>query len=253
MPTFAHGRDTVLFYRGYNLGQYCKEVNWVTEVDTPETTAFGSTSRSYVAGFPNTTATASGMYSAALGATALPEIDNFMDAAMGTTPGWLIYGPIGGTVGTPVGSPAKVGFVHGTNYSVTGSVTDVVGIAADFQVSDQFYGDANFWVSPLDTRSGNGTHNWTLDRTVGEPTTGQTFRIWAQGLNTSDVSVTMTLKHSVDNSTYVDLTTSVAPARTPWNIAWNGTTLNRYIRVTIVVAAATGTPVFSVAAVRQRG
>lgn len=251
MPAFAHGRNSTIFYRGYNVGQYLKEINWATEVDTPETTAFGSTTRSYVVGFPNITITGSGMYASAVSATALPEIDNFMDAAMGnSTSGWLLYGPIGGAVGVPVGSPAKVGYADSTNYTVSGSVTDMVAVSADFQVNADSIGNGSWWVDPTDTKSGNSTHNWTLDRTVGEATSGKTFRLWAQGLNTSDVSVTMDLRHSVDNSTYTTLQSSVAPARTPWNIAYTGVTLNRYIRVVITVAGATGTPVFSVAAVR---
>lgn len=251
MPSFAHGRNTVVFYRGYNVGQYLKEINWATEVDTPETTAFGSTTRSYVVGFPNITITGSGMYSSALSATALPEVDNFMDAAMGNSAsGWLIYGPVGGTIGAPLGFPAKVAYADSTNYSVSGSVTDMVAISADWQVNADSIGNGYFWVDPLDTKTGNATHQWTLDRTVGEPTSGKTFRIWLQGLNTSDVSVTLTLRHSPDNTTYTTLQSSVAPARTPWNIAWTGVTLNRYIRAEAIVSGATGTPVFSVAGAR---
>lgn len=247
MPAFSHGRNTVVFYRGYNVGQYLKEINWTNEIDTPETTAFGSTTRSYVVGFPQINVTGSGMYSSAMGATALPEVDNFMDASMGNSvSGWLLYGPVGGAIG----SPAKTGYADSTNYTVTGSVTDMVAISADWQVNADSIGNGLFWVDPLDTKSGNATHNWTVDRTAGEPTTGKTFRVWAQGLNTSDVSVTMDFKHSSDNSTFVTLQSDTAPARTPWEIAWTGTTLNRYIRITLTVAGATGTPVFSVAAVR---
>jgi hypothetical protein len=247
MPAFSHGRNTVVYYRGYNLGQYLKEVNWASEIDTPETTAFGSTTRSYVVGFPSITVTGSGMYSSAIGATALPEVDNFMDASMGNAvSGWLLYGPVGGAVG----SPAKTGYSDSTNYTVTGSVTDMVAISADFQVNADSVGNGTFWVDPLDTKQGNATHTWTLDRTAGEPTSGKTFRVWVQGLNTSDVSVTMDFRTSPDNSTYTTQQSSVAPARTPWNIAYTAVTLARYLRVSIVVAGATGTPVFSIAAVR---
>lgn len=249
MPDFVHGRNTVIYYRGWNIGQFLKEVSWVGEVDSPETTAFGAQVRSYVVGFPNHTASMSGMYSSTTVDPLVTEkmIDDFLDAALGTpTPGWLLYGPIGGVVE----SPLKAGYSHNNNYSVTGGSMDVVAVSADFEISGFFYGNARVIVSPTNTKQGNATHNWDYDRGVGFDSSRLEFRFFAQGLNTSDVSVTMTLKHSVDNSAWVALgsATDEALAGETWELAWQGTTLQRYLRVEIVVAGAAGTPVFSILA-----
>lgn len=129
MPVFSHGRNTVFKVESAannltDISNVLKEVNFPREVDTPETTAFGSTTRSYVVGFINATFTASGMYD--------PTVDALLNGILGfATARDFEYGPVGSTIG----SPKYTGECYLTNYSATGSVTDMVGISADFQVN----------------------------------------------------------------------------------------------------------------------
>lgn len=129
MPTFSHGRNTVFKIESAanvvtDISNVCKEVNFPREVDTPETTAFGSTTRSYVVGFINATFSVSGMFDA--------TVDALLNGILGfATARQFEYGPIGSTTT----NPKYTGTCFITNYTETGSVTDMVGFSADFQVS----------------------------------------------------------------------------------------------------------------------
>lgn len=129
MPTFAHGRATIFKVESAatvltDISNTLKEVNFPREVDTPETTAFGSTTRSYVVGFINATFSVSGMYD--------PTVDALLNGILGfATARNFEYGPVGSTST----NPKYTGACYLTNYTDTGSVTDMVGMSADFQVT----------------------------------------------------------------------------------------------------------------------
>lgn len=129
MPAFSHGRNTIFKIESAansltDISNTLKEVNFPREVDTPETTAFGSTTRSYVVGFINATFSVSGMYD--------PTVDALLNGILGFAASRdFEYGPIGSTTG----NPRYTGDCYLTNYTDTGSVTDMVGMSADFQVT----------------------------------------------------------------------------------------------------------------------
>ena len=48
MPTFRHGKNTIAMLNGYDLTSYFNSASSTDEVEAPETTTFGSASRTSV-------------------------------------------------------------------------------------------------------------------------------------------------------------------------------------------------------------
>ena len=141
MPTFHHGRST-FFTIGdssstvWNLSPVLKQVNFPVTLDTPETTAFGSTVKTYVVGIKDAKFTCSGMY-AATADVILQGIFGFATARA------FQYGPQGPDTASG-GADANIrysGTAYLVNYQVTGAVGDMVGFTCDFQVSGEITRD----------------------------------------------------------------------------------------------------------------
>lgn len=135
MPTFFHGRNTFFTIQDsantvHNLSPVLKQVGFPVTLDTPDTTAFGSTVKTYVVGIKDAKFSCSGMYDAGADAV-LQGIFGF------STPRAFQYGPQGPNAASG-GSNAFIrysGVALLTNYSVTGAVGDMIGFTCDFQVS----------------------------------------------------------------------------------------------------------------------
>lgn len=129
MPTFRHGRNTVFKIQDaastlQDISAVLKDVSLPISADTPETTAFGSTNKTYVIGIKDGRFSCSGMYDAATDAI-LAGIFG-MEAARG-----FEYGPEGSTAGRVKYS----GSVFLSSYTVSGSVSDMVAASCEFQVT----------------------------------------------------------------------------------------------------------------------
>ena len=127
MPTFAHGKSTdfALDATGgtsRSLANTLTDVSFPQSIDTAETTAFGSTNKSYIVGLKDTTISVSGLWDA--------TIDGYLS---GTEPASrsFIYGPAGSTGG----NVKYTGEAIMTNYSVSNPVGDVVTYSVDLQVT----------------------------------------------------------------------------------------------------------------------
>ena len=127
MPTFAHGKSTDFALddtggSSRNLSNTLTDVSFPQTIDTAETTAFGSTNKSYIVGLKDTTISVSGLWDA--------TIDGYLS---GTEPASrsFIYGPAGSTGG----NVKYTGEAIMTNYSVSNPVGDVVTYSVDLQVT----------------------------------------------------------------------------------------------------------------------
>ncbi|CAB5220407.1 hypothetical protein UFOVP238_46 [uncultured Caudovirales phage] len=141
MPTFFHGRNTFFSIADssgtvYDLSPVLKQVNFPVTLDTPETTAFGSTNKSYVVGIKDAKFTCSGMYAS--------SADVVLQGIFGyATARAFQYGPQGNTTGYP----RYTGSCFLVNYQVTGAVGDMVGFSCDFQVSGSITRDTSTFTS----------------------------------------------------------------------------------------------------------
>ena len=127
MPTFAHGKSTDFALddtggSSRNLSNTLTDVSFPQTIDTAETTAFGSSNKSYIVGLKDTTISVSGLWDA--------TIDGYLS---GTEPASrsFIYGPAGSTGG----NVKYTGEAIMTNYSVSNPVGDVVTYSVDLQVT----------------------------------------------------------------------------------------------------------------------
>ena len=127
MPTFAHGKssDFALDDTGgtsRSLANTLTDVSFPQSIDTAETTAFGSSNKSYIVGLKDTTISVSGIWDA--------TVDGYLS---GTEPASrsFIYGP----AGSSGGNVKYTGEAILTNYSQSNPVGDVVTFTADFQVT----------------------------------------------------------------------------------------------------------------------
>ena len=127
MPTFAHGKSTDFAIddtggSSRNISDTLTDVSFPQTIDTAETTAFGSSNKSYIVGLKDTTISVSGIWDA--------TVDGYLS---GTEPASrsFIFGPAGSTGG----NVKYTGEAIMTNYSHSNPVGDVVTFSADFQVT----------------------------------------------------------------------------------------------------------------------
>ena len=127
MPTFVHGKSTDFELddtsgTSRSLANTLTSVDFPETIDTAETTAFGSTNKSYIVGLKDTTISVSGLWDS--------TIDGYLS---GTEPASrsFIYGPAGSTGG----NVKYTGEAIMTNYSVSNPVGDVVTFSVDLQVT----------------------------------------------------------------------------------------------------------------------
>ena len=129
MPTFRHGKSTV-FKVDNNAGSLTDISNTLTDVsfpqsvDTAETSAFGSSAKSYVVGLSDATLSVSGNFDA--------TVDAHLAAIVGKADSVSFeYGPEGSTA-TFV---KYTGEALLTSYEKSGAIGDVVTYSAEFQVT----------------------------------------------------------------------------------------------------------------------
>ena len=125
MPTFYHGKSTNFSLddtggTSRDISDVLVSVDFPEIVETAETTAFGSTSKSYIVGLRDATISVSGIWDA--------TVDGYI---IGTEPATrtFIFGPAGSTSGYV----KYTGECILTNYSVSSPVGDVVTFSLDLQ------------------------------------------------------------------------------------------------------------------------
>jgi predicted secreted protein len=126
---FGHGKSAVFKVDNSagtltDLSAYINEASFPREVETAETTTFGSSAKSYITGLTDATISISGLF------------DSAADAVLAGITGQSAtvsfeYGPLGSTASMIKFS----GECILTSYEVSSPVGDVVTFSADFQVT----------------------------------------------------------------------------------------------------------------------
>lgn len=128
MP-FYHGKNTHFSIEDAgntvrDISSSEREVNFPRQADMAETTAFGSTVKTFVPGIPGATFSVSGMFE--------PTVDGYLNGIYGLEDARdFIYGPSG----SATGRVKYTGQCYLTNYSIQGSTGDMVSANAEFQVT----------------------------------------------------------------------------------------------------------------------
>ena len=128
MPTFVHGKsvdfaldDTSGTSR--NISDTLNSVDFPEVTETADTTAFGSSSRSFIVGLESATMSLSGLWDS--------TVDGYMKGGTEPASRSFIYGPAGSTGG----NVKYTGEAIMTNYSISSPVGDVVTFSVDLQVT----------------------------------------------------------------------------------------------------------------------
>jgi hypothetical protein len=129
MPTFRHGKNASFKVdnSGGTLTDISNTLNSVSfprEIETLETTSFGSSTRSYVVGFSDATISVEGSFDA--------TVDAHLAGILGQEASVSFeYGP----EGTTAGQVKYTGEALMTSYETSAGVGDIVTYSAEFQVT----------------------------------------------------------------------------------------------------------------------
>jgi hypothetical protein len=129
MPTFRHGKNASFKVdnSGGSLTDISNTLNSVSfprEIETLETTSFGSSTRSYVVGFSDATISVEGSFDATVDAHLAGILGQ--DASVS-----FEYGP----EGTTTGLVKYTGEAFMTSYETSAGIGDIVSFSAEFQVT----------------------------------------------------------------------------------------------------------------------
>ena len=129
MPTFRHGKSTVFKVDNSggtltDISNTLTDVSFPQSVDTAETSAFGSSAKSYVVGLSDATLSVAGNFDA--------TVDAHLAGILGQSASVSFeYGPEGSTAGMV----KYTGEAILTSYEKSGAIGDVVTYSAEFQVT----------------------------------------------------------------------------------------------------------------------
>lgn len=131
MPTFRHGKNTYFALGSQatpstlvDISTYLKDVQFPRPVDVAETSAFGTTAKTYVVGLYSSSFSFNGQYDATLD-TQLAALLGFETAIS------FAYGPGGNTSGYT----KYTGTCYITSYDIQSGVGDIVAISVQAQVT----------------------------------------------------------------------------------------------------------------------
>jgi len=129
MPTFRHGKSTVFKVDNSggtltDISNTLTDVSFPQSVDTAETSAFGTSAKTYVVGLTDATISISGMFDATVDA----HLNGILGQAATVS---FEYGPEGST-STNV---KYTGEAILTSYEKSGAIGDMVSYSAELQVS----------------------------------------------------------------------------------------------------------------------
>lgn len=226
---FIHGKSAIVLLNGYNASAYFNELSASRSVETAETTAFGSSAKTYITGLMDGTASLSGMFDGAASA-----YDAQIASVLGSSTNSVLTFSQQGSLAIGTRLIATAG--KHTSYEVTAPVGDVVSANTEIQADGGIDSGVSLHALTAETVSVNSTSN---DNTASTANGGAGYlHVTA---NTMNGNCTLKVQHSADNSTWADLVTFSVVATTITTaervVVASGTTVNRYLRATLTTAA----------------
>ena len=214
---FKHGKDTKVFVNSSNYSSYFNQADANRTSDIAESTAFGSSSKTYIAGEKDGTISLTGFFDATADAVLQPLLGGSeLDLVVGID-------------GLDTGDYAT--FLKGNinNYCVSSPVGDIVATSIDVQSNEGMWNGEVLVASAFTTTGAQGSAN---DNTSSTSNGAGAFVIVTSVSGTSPTG-DIKIQHSADNVTYADLITftQATAATSEVKFVAEGTTINRYIRV----------------------
>lgn len=129
MPTFVHGKNAQFTLATTNLSDTLNEISLPREIETAETTTFGTQDKTYITGLSDATVSLSGMFDATVDSAINTLITNLKSGSIASAS--FAYGP----AGSAGGKPKFTGNALITSYEVSSPVGDVVTYSLELQVT----------------------------------------------------------------------------------------------------------------------
>lgn len=248
MPTFRHGKNTVVLFDKYDLSQYFNSATVSAMAEAVETTTFGSANKTFAIGQKDGTVSFEGLWSGALDTEGA---DAVLHTAIASTTKKIITVA---TEGATLGRRCKLINTDETSYEVKAAVADMVTISAEAQASGTVGGlDGGVLLAASQTVTAT-VANTGVDNTAASSNGGVAHLHVTT--NTRNGAITVKVQHSSNNSTWADLTTFTATTSATTTserieIA-AGTSVNRYIRANVSgFAGSSGSAIITVGFARR--
>jgi hypothetical protein len=239
MPTFRHGKRTVVLMNGTDMSPFLNEATETQTIETAETTTFADSDKTYITGLADGTVSTSGLFDSSAGAS-----NDVLTGAIGQEDNTFTVLPEGATAG------ARSVIANGqlTSYDVTSPVADVVSISAEIQADGGLF--SGFALNGL-TDTGTSA-SLTGINTGGSSSGGGLFNLHVVA-NTRDGAATVKVQHSADNVTWVDLVTfsSISASVKDGESITSTGTVNQYLRAAHSLAGSSGSITYHVSAARR--
>jgi len=135
MPTFVHGKNAQFVLGATNLSDTLNEISMPREIETAETTTFGTQDKTYIVGLSDATVSLSGMFDATADSAISAIITNLKSGSIASAS--FTYGPSG----SAGGKPRFTGNALVTSYELSSPVGDIVTYSLELQVTGGVTGD----------------------------------------------------------------------------------------------------------------
>jgi hypothetical protein len=241
MPTFRHGKRTVILMDGTNMSPYLNDSTTANELEALETTTYGSDDKTYIVGLGDGTLQMGGLFDGAASAS-----DGVLSGSV------FAVEDVALTVmwdGAALGSRAAV-IPAGqlTSYEVSSPVADVVSISAAVQADGGV--QRGVVLASLSAIAASASATSVDNGAASANGATATLHVTA---NNRDGTATVKVQHSSDDNVWVDFITfdAVSASTTDGQGASATGTVNRYLRAINTLAGSSGSVTYTVAAARR--
>lgn len=237
--TFVHGRNVAILHGAYDLTTYFNSVDVPNEVEEVETTTFGSTSKTFLLGFAESSISLEGYWDGTANA-----VDARLQAVLGgsgtpTTVGWNQ---------TTIGNRAILASGIEKSYGITAGVGDAVAVSAEMRADGGV--DYGVFLHNL-TAEGAGGNTDPYDGTAGS-SNGYATTLHVTALSGGG-TWTIKVQHcTTSGGVYADLVTFTNATGITSERKTGTGTVNQYLRVLWTIAGGAGnSATFAVAFARR--
>tara|TARA_R100001443_G_scaffold84831_2_gene91496 strand:- start:1241 stop:1957 length:717 start_codon:yes stop_codon:yes gene_type:complete len=232
MPTFTHGKDAVAILDNTNLSSTLTDMSLSLTSDVAETSTFSVSSKTFVAGLKDGTATASGYFE-----TSDPDSDAEYLAQLGGSGVAFSIAPIGYTRG----NPTSLGSVVETSYDRSADIGGIVSVAVAFQFDgDSFNGKSMVAPAAFTTTSTETSVDFGAAGTNGG---GATLHVLAA--SGSSPTLDAKIQTSADDASFSDYITFTQKTAVGSELKTSASNPARYARAVLTIGG--GSPSFTVA------
>ena len=251
MPTFQHGKGSKVYLDEFDMSAYLNSTDVTHTQDTAETTAYGASSRAFIASQASGTLSFAGLIDAT---NTAGTSDKEFEAILGSATHPVLTVAIeGGTIG----NRAIIARANETSYTMATPVADVNSLTADFQCSADPTNNVEFGVaSAVQLATGASIAHGSLGNLASVDNGASSANGGAALLhvptNTVDGATTIKVQHSADDAVWVDLVTFTAVGASTITSQLSAVTgtVNQYLRVTASTAGSSGSITFMVSFAR---